>query len=196
MSARRLIPLAAAAGLVLIGMSAEGARCAGWRVNLTASAPRGVYRLQPLTTLPIHRGSLVELCPPAWVTPTAFPFYMRGDCAGGGKALLKTIVGVPGDRIAVTEVGITVNGVRLPGSAPMSKSVQYPDISLPRFRCEVVLGPEQYWVYGSGARPELAALSFDSRYFGPVSTGQIRASAILATTPRLTLVSLHERSDI
>jgi len=188
---RRRVPLAAAVALVLIGVSTEAARCTGWRVNLTASEPLGLYRLQPVTTNPIPRGALVELCPPAWVTPRLFPFYMRGDCPGGGKAMLKTIAGIPGDRIGVSEDGVTINGVMLPGGASRVWSLQYPEILLPRFRGEVRLGPQQYWVYGGGARPALSALSFDSRYFGPIAIGQIRGMAILAGVRGAELPSLH-----
>ena len=179
----RRIPLAAAVALVFIGVSAEVARDAGWRLNLTASEPLGLYRLQAVTMNQIPRGALVELCPPAWVTPAAFPFYMQGDCPGGGRAMLKTIAGIPGDRIGVSEDGVTINGVMLPGSASRVRSLQYPEILLPRFRGEVRLGPQQYWVYGGGARPALAALSFDSRYFGPIAIGQIRGLAILPGAP-------------
>jgi conjugative transfer signal peptidase TraF len=178
MREQRRIVLAATAGLVMMAVSAKVAYCAGWRVNLTPSAPRGLYHLRPLTTVVIPRGALVELCPPAWVTPAAFPFYLRGDCPSGGRALLKTIVGVPGDQVAVTEDGVSVNGLKLPGSVPRLLSKEPPEVSLPFRRGAVVLRSEQYWVYGSGERPDQAAWSFDSRYFGPVSIGHIRGAVI------------------
>jgi len=188
---RRRIPLAAAVVLVLIGVSTEGARCAGWRLNLTASEPLGLYRLEPVTSNQIPRGTLVELCPPAWVTPAAFPFYMQGDCPSGGKAMLKMVVGIPGDRIWVSEGGVTINGVTLLDSAPRIRSNQYPKILLPRVRGELVLRPGQYWVYGRGAQPALAALSFDSRYFGAIAIGQIRGLAIPPRAPGPSLPSLR-----
>jgi len=188
---RRRVPLATAVVLVLIAVSTEVARDAGWRLNLTASEPRGLYRLEPVTMTEIPRGALVELCPPAWVTPAAFPFYMRGNCPGGGKEMFKMIAGIPGDRISVSEDGVTINGVMLPGSAPRLRSSQYPKILLPRVRGEVVLRPGQYWVYGCGAQPALAALSFDSRYFGPIAIGQIQGSAIPPREPGADLPSLR-----
>jgi len=188
---RRRVPLAAAVVLVLIGVSTEVARDAGWRLNLTASEPLGLYRLEPVTMTQIPRGALVELCPPAWVTPAAFPFYMQGNCPGGGKEMLKVIVGIPGDRIWVSADGVTINGVTLPGSAPRLRSNQYPKIILPRLRGEVRLSRQQYWVYGGGARPARAALSFDSRYFGPIAIGQIRGLAIPPRAPGPGLPSLR-----
>jgi len=188
---RRRVPLAAAVALVLIGVSTVVARDAGWRLNLTASEPLGLYRLEPVTTNRIPRGVLVEVCPPTWVTPAAFPFYLSGDCPGGGKAMLKMIVGVPGDRIWVSGDGVTINGVMLPGSAPRLRSNQNPKILLPRVRGELVLRPGQYWVYGRGAQPALAALSFDSRYFGPIAIGQIRGLAIPPGAPEPDLPSLR-----
>ncbi len=175
---RRRVPLAAAVVLVLIGLGTVVARDAGWRLNLTASEPLGLYRLLPVTMNQVPRGALVELCPPVWVTPAAFPFYLLGDCPGGGRAMLKIVVGIPGDRIWISADGVTINGVTLSGSAPRLRSNQYPKILLPRVRGEVFLAPGQYWVYGRGARSALAALSFDSRYFGPIAIGQIRGLAI------------------
>ncbi len=97
--------------------------------------------------------------------------------------MLKIVVGIPGDRIWVSKDGVTINGVTLPGSAPRLRSSQYPKVLLPRVRGELVLGPGQYWVYGRGAQPALAALSFDSRYFGPIAIGQIRGLAIPPGAP-------------
>lgn len=174
----RAIALAAVAALMLTGIGAEWARSTGWRLNLTASEPRGFYRIQPITRSPLPRGTLVALCPPTWVTPAAFPFYMTGDCPGGGRALLKTVVGIPGDRIEASADGIRINGLALPDSTPKLRSDQYPEIRLPRWRGAIILGPRQYWVYGRGAHPPLAARSFDSRYFGPVTASQLRGNVV------------------
>jgi len=174
----RVTALTAAAALVLTGISAECAHRAGWRVNLTASEPRGFYRLRPIVRFPLPRGTFVALCPPAWVTPAAFPFYMTGDCPGGGRALLKSVAGIPGDRVEASAAGVRINGVLLPDSAAKRQSDRYPEIRLPDWRGAIVLGPGQYWVYGRGARPSLAARSFDSRYFGPVSVAQFRGCII------------------
>lgn len=179
---RSIAVVAAATALALSAAGAHLALSTGWRLNFTASEPRGLYRLRPLNGLPLSRGTLAELCPPAWVTPAAFPFYLSGDCPGGGRALLKTIVGIPGDRIDVSAEGVQVNGVTLPDSAPRSTSSQYPQVSLPRVRGQFVLAAGQYWVYGSGARPALAALSFDSRYFGPITALQLRGIVVPIST--------------
>lgn len=178
MRAARAIALTAAAVLMLAGIGAEWARRAGWRVNLTASEPRGFYQLRPIGRSALPRGTLVALCPPACVTPAAFPFYMAGDCPGGGRVLLKTIVGVPGDRVEGSPDGIRINGVLLPDSAAKPRSVRYPELRLPRWHGTRVLGAGQYWVYGCGAHPFLAARSFDSRYFGPISAAKFRGRVI------------------
>ena len=178
MTGTRATALATAVALVLTGIGAECAHRAGWRVNLTASEPRGFYRLRPIVRFPLPRGTFAALCPPAWVTPAVFPFYMTGDCPGGGRALLKTVVGIPGDRIEASASGVRINGVLLPDSAAKRRSDRYPGIRLPDWRGAIVLGPGQYWVYGRGARPSLAARSFDSRYFGPVSAAQFRGRVI------------------
>lgn len=180
MTATRVIALTAAAALVVTGIGTECAHRAGWRVNLTASEPHGFYRLRPIARFPLPRGTLVVLCPPLWVTPAAFPFYMTGDCPGGGRDLLKTVVGIPGDRIYASAAGVRINGTLLPDSVPKVRSDQYPEIRLPHWRGVIVLGPSEYWVYGRGARPPLAAQSFDSRYFGPVSAARFRGLVIPA----------------
>jgi conjugative transfer signal peptidase TraF len=180
MTAGRAIALAATAALVLTGIGAECAYRAGWRLNLTGSEPRGFYRLEPIRVTMLARGALVTLCPPAWVTPAAFPFYMTGDCPGGGRILLKTVAGIPGDRVEAAAGGVRINRVLLLDSAAKRQSDQYPEIRLPDWCCSIVLGPGQYWVYGSGARPSLAARSFDSRYFGPISASQLRGLVIQA----------------
>ena len=171
-----------AAGLIAAALALAGMRAAagilggmGWRVNLTESEPLGFYRLEPVRPgTPIARGAMVELCPPATVTPDRYPFYMTGDCPGGGMPMFKQVAAIPGDRIRVSMASVAVNGAVLPFSSQLTHSEKWPWVHLPHQAGEVVLGPGQYWVYGGGARPALAAQSFDSRYWGPVRRVDIR----------------------
>ncbi|MGE0105816.1 MAG: S26 family signal peptidase [Thiomonas sp.] len=150
----------------------------GWRLNLTESEPLGWYRLHPLDvgeTIP--REAKIELCPPAWVTPRAFPFYLAGDCPGGGMPMLKTVVAIPGDHVVVNLRGVWINGREVPNSGQLLRSGKYPWLQLPHQQGSLTLGSRQYWVYGSGATPALAAQSFDSRYWGPITIAEIRRVA-------------------
>src|SRR5579875_1269913 len=132
MTAGRAIPLVAAVALVLTGIGTERAHRAGWRLNFTGSEPRGLYQLEPIRAV-LTRGALVALCPPTWVTPAAFPFYMTGTCPGGGRALLKTLVGIPGDRVETSAAGVRINGVLLADSVARRRSDRYPEIRLPNW---------------------------------------------------------------
>ena len=172
---RLLIPIGMLAALLA---AANVLWWSGWRVNLTESEPLGFYRLilvHPETV--IKAGDRIEFCPPSSVTPQRFPFYMKGDCAGGGMPMFKQVVGVPGDRITVTLEGVTINGRPLPYSGQLTRSGTWPWLRLPHQIGTFTLAAGQYWVYGSGARPALAAQSFDSRYWGPVEREEIRRVA-------------------
>lgn len=145
----------------------------GWRVNLTESEPLGIYRLEPVHGA-IHRGALVEFCPPAFVTPEAFPFYMHGTCPGGGMPMFKMVAGVPGDHVIVNRDGVWINGQRLRFSQQMVGSAKFPKVNLPHQQGDFVLGKGEYWIYGSGAVSALAGQSFDSRYWGLITESMIR----------------------
>ena len=82
---------------------------------------------------------------------------------------VKQIVGLPGDWIIETDDGVTVNGQRLPHSRPRRRSIRG-GLRLPQWRGRVTLAPGMYWTYG-GNDP---ALSFDSRYWGPLQRARIR----------------------
>ncbi len=151
--------------IVVIVSTVQIAYWTGWRINLTESEPLGIYRLEPVSGN-IKRGALVEFCPPAFVTPDKFPFYMGGACPGGGMPMFKEIAGIPGDRVHVDTAGVWINGQRLPFSQQMAGSARFPEVRLPHQRGDFVLGKNEYWIYGSGAEPALAGQSFDSRYWG------------------------------
>jgi conjugative transfer signal peptidase TraF len=172
---RAAIPLAALAATAL---AVHLLWLSGWRINWTESEPLGLYRLLPVSSgTEIPRGARAEFCPPVSVTPQDFPFYMKGNCPGGGMPMFKQIVGVPGDRVTVTPQVVRINGQALPHSGQLPGSPTYPWVHLPHQYGTFVLGPDQFWVYGSGARPALAAQSFDSRYWGPISRSEIRRVA-------------------
>ncbi len=148
----------------------------GWRINLTESEPLGIYRLVPVHGM-LDRGTLVEFCPPAFITPEKFPFYMRGTCPGGGMLMFKQVAGIPGDQVRVNMDGVWINGQRLPFSQQVAGSVRFPEVRLPHQQGDFMLGKDEYWIYGSGASPGLAAQSFDSRYWGAVIGSMIHDEA-------------------
>ena len=145
----------------------------GWRINLTESEPLGIYRLTPVHSA-IDRGALVEFCPPANVTPEKFPFYMRGNCPAAGMPMFKVVAGVPGDHVHVDMSGVWINDQRLPFSQQRIGSNKFPSIRLPHQQGDFILGVDEYWTYGSGATEDLAAQSFDSRYWGAITGSMIR----------------------
>ena len=114
----------------------------GWRINLTESEPLGIYRLEPVSGN-IKRGALVEFCPPAFVTPKKFPFYMPGNCLGGGMPMFKMVTGIPGDHVRVNMDGVWINGQRLPFSQQMVGSAKFPQVRLPHQQGDFVLGKDE-----------------------------------------------------
>ncbi|QCF28142.1 S26 family signal peptidase (plasmid) [Hydrocarboniclastica marina] len=89
-----------------------------------------------------------------------------------GTVLVKYLRGLPGDTVKIDETGVYVNGRNLgTGQLPLAHKFEIEPESL---HGERVLGDDEYWLMGT------AALSFDSRYWGPVSESQVirRAYAI------------------
>jgi conjugative transfer signal peptidase TraF len=136
------------------------------RVNVTPSLPLGLYRVLDES---ITHGSLVEICPPPHLTSLALVrgYTGRGLCPGGARPLLKTALALPGDRLVLTRLGVFFAGTRVPSSTPR------PEDSRGRRLSPLPLGlhtvpPQALWLHASHP------LSFDSRYFGPVSLGSVR----------------------
>lgn len=92
----------------------------------------------------------------------------RGDCvivAVGGEHLLKKVAGVPGDIITINEEGVFVNGAWQRNSAPILQTY---------FHLDRHHLPDGEVLVLSDYTPR----SFDGRYFGPVSTGNISCSLV------------------
>ena len=89
----------------------------GLRINTSPSLPMGLY----ITTADAS-ANLVEFCP---VEPFATLSRVRGyrapgACGDGAGPLLKPIVAKAGDVVEVSALGISVNGILLHNTAPLS----------------------------------------------------------------------------
>lgn len=141
------------------------------RINVTDSAPLGVYRLDHRVP---SRGDRVFACFPGDDLACAAryldrPPFVDGPCHGF-PPLVKTIAGVPGDLVAVSGQAVLVNGEPLPGSRPLARDgAGRPMPVLWRGR----LDDGQYWLASPLRR------SYDSRYFGPVDRRAILGVATL-----------------
>jgi conjugative transfer signal peptidase TraF len=147
--------------LAAFGLCAWG----GLRLNSTASLPLGLYRVSTAVD-----ANLVEFCPlePYSRLSVVRQYRNPGNCPDGDSPLLKPIVARPGDVVVLSKWGIQVNGVLLRNTAPRSqdsKARLLPHYPFGTYR----VSSETIWV-ASSYHP----LSFDSRYFGPISTAIVR----------------------
>ena len=136
--------------LSVLAVFAIAAKYAGIVLNVTGSMPAMVYRLGHG-----ERGSMASFC-----SPIPHPSIGRGSCPDGSMPLIKRVVGVVGDSVAITDAGIEVNGQPVPNSRP--RDLDTKGSALPHLRGVFILKQEEIWV--AGEHPN----SFDSRYFGPV----------------------------
>jgi len=161
-------------GILAVGISAVVAvvfgvgYAIGFRVNLTESAPVGLWRVLPVDFL--ERGDFVEVCPPdmSVVRIMAERGYLElGDCPIGTLPLLKPVAAVPGDTVIIRQsYPAEVNGYALPFTLPMSSVPGLPD--------GTYMVDEGYiWLLSTYSEG-----SFDSRYFGPVSLADVRGRAV------------------
>lgn len=135
----------------------------GLRINLTASMPRGIYRISP-DSAP-ERGDLVTFCleNPGYVALARERGYLRpGSCQNELEPLLKLLVGTAGDHVYLTRDGVWLNGDLLPDSqVRIQDSLKRP---LPPTSLRSGRIPDGMALVMSNGHPG----SFDSRYFGLV----------------------------
>ncbi|MGY2803639.1 conjugative transfer signal peptidase TraF [Bradyrhizobium sp. USDA 4524] len=177
MSIRHLPLLILAAGAGLVAAFTGAGWCAGLRINMTPSYPRGLWRIEPLDR-EAAVGDLVFICPPdtaEFERAFARGYLRRGLCAGGLSPLIKTVAAIGGQRLDVAD-HVSIDGRPLPDS-----DVRHTDAAgrpLAPFAGGVIPAGELY------LHSDFAG-SYDSRYFGPIPSSGILGLArpVLAIGP-------------
>lgn len=132
----------------------------GYRLNLTPSAPMGIWRLRTLDR-PIVAGDLVFVCPPqtqAIEEARARGYLRTGPCRGGYAPFIKTIAALSGQRVQV------------------GKLVKIDDVALANSDLSFKDGDGRKLEPYGGGRVSAGNVflysefrgSYDSRYFGPL----------------------------
>ena len=142
----------------------------GLRINLSASAPRGLYRAALGTP---QRGMWVAACVSTDAAALGLSRgYLRpGPCPGGAEPVLKPVVAVAGDVVELSPHGIAVNGTSLAESASASVDSNERPLAHATWGRHVV-GADELWLVSTRV-PN----SWDSRYLGPFLMSQVRAIA-------------------
>lgn len=144
---------------VLSGIFAAGA-VAGYRINMTPSEPLGLWRIRPLER-PVAAGDLVFICPPAtsqFVEARGRGYLRRGLCPAGVAPLIKTIIAIEGQRIAIDE-DVRIDGHRVPKSHIARADGKGREL---RAASGGVVPDGNVFLHSP------YAASWDSRYFGPI----------------------------
>ena len=160
----------AVVGVLLAGALAAATLGLGLHVNLSPSAPRGLYHAVAGTPT---RGAWVAACvsPEAAALGRARGYLGAGPCIGGVQPVIKPVVALAGDVVELGPEAVIVNGQRLPGSS--SAKVDSLGLSLSHAVWgRHVVGADEFWLVSTRV-PN----SWDSRYLGPFSRSQVRAVA-------------------
>ncbi|EEC2753769.1 conjugative transfer signal peptidase TraF [Salmonella enterica] len=165
----------AAIGVVsvsLIGAAVCGlGYAAGLRINTTKSIPVGLYKISDKTP---EKGDYVIFCPPQreiFSMAQQRGYIGSGFCPGGYGEMMKRILAAKGDEVAFRNDGIYVNGTLLPYSKPLSADPG--GRPLPMIRELYTLSKNEILLM-----TDQSPSSFDGRYFGTVTTSQIKSKVI------------------
>ena len=140
----------------------------GARINSTASFPRGLYWESNAS---LKKGDLVIFCPP--ITPVFAEAKERGYigagfCPGGYREMIKKITATAGDHLNISEKGVAANSVLVSNSSPYKEDPA--GRPMPHYEIDCTLKDNQVLLMS-----DYNPLSFDGRYFGPISRTQIRS---------------------
>ena len=150
----------------------SAADSAGYRVNMSASMPLGLWRVTPVPPQ-IIRGMIVVYClGDRQMAEMALErgYLGVGRCPTGTEPLFKPVVAVAGDFVTVTPSGIFVNGSLLTSSSPLTADPAGRPLAGAFGEFQVSRG--EVWLLSHHT-----TLSFDSRYSGPVRIDNITGVA-------------------
>jgi conjugative transfer signal peptidase TraF len=133
------------------------------RINTSPSIPCGVYRLTHGTP---RIGDIISFTPPK---SAVFKMALKRGYFFG--QIMKRVAATNGDRVAVDEGGVSVNGTLWPNSAPQTNDPE--GRSLPVLRFSETLNSERLLLMSDADR-----LGFDARYFGLISRHIISGVAV------------------
>lgn len=137
---------------------------------VSPSVPVGLYRA---TQEPIVRGAYVAVCLPADIAAFAKErsYLSFGFCEGWVQPVIKVVGAVAGDSVVVDEDGVEVNGKALPDSETLAQDSAGRPLTHVTWRTHYVL-EDEVWLFSFHHKN-----SWDSRYYGPVSTDHIISTA-------------------
>jgi conjugative transfer signal peptidase TraF len=160
-------------GLVIAGSCAAALlREAGVRINLSPSAPLGIFVATPVdASVHVRRGMLVSACLPASIAQTgrARRYLIRGSCSDGTAPVGKTVFAIAGDTVTVNEAGLALDGRPECHTTPLARDSQGRTIPrIPNGSYTVAAG--ETWLIST-----YTTRSWDSRYYGSVPTAGVVA---------------------
>jgi conjugative transfer signal peptidase TraF len=153
--------------IILVVVATIAAR-ANLQLNISRSLPIGLYQRAPGKA---HRGDLLVVCLSESVGRYARDrgYLWKGNCPGGVAPLGKAVLALPGDTVTVGPGGLYLNGLLVPRTRPVARDSRGRAVAHYPFG-RYVVGRGDVWLFSSHH-----PMSFDSRYFGPVSSDRIRA---------------------
>lgn len=139
-----------------------------FRINWTGSAPVGLYTIYHEARM-VTTGDLVIICLQGAVAVLgrAKNYLTTGSCPNGTSPILKEVVATAGDEVELMSEGIAVNGRVVDRSQRrIVDSLGRPLELFPLGRR--IVRNDEIWVLGVHRER-----SWDSRYFGPISSSSI-----------------------
>ncbi len=138
------------------------------RINLSPSMPIGIWQINDT----INRGSFVAVCIPLDKPIVQWMFanheLMEGNCPSGIAPLLKTVIGIPGDKVALGWHFIKINDKQYyPVTTRYFQNDSLQTKIVPRGN--YYLKTDEYWLMS-----DYHLRSFDSRYFGNIKRKDIQ----------------------
>jgi conjugative transfer signal peptidase TraF len=157
---------AAVLGMAFVSLAAYGA---GYRINLSPSVPRGVWKIAEQTEQP-QRGGYVVV-PNDADDESKNPGYRLAAERGylvSPMPMLKRVAAAEGDFVSYdqAERAVTVNGGYVLMTEILSRDTE--GRPMPSAPYPVWLEERQVWLTSENTR------GYDSRYFGPVSSDILR----------------------